>query len=255
MWVKCQSIASLSKFILLHLINILLLSDYEHLIQLFVGGCMHVLFTSFVFVCVYWCPTHILLYFWFCFLHLVYPMLPVSLDWPFFISSSVFSNVYLIHSNNICNCKLFYSRWFSSLLSYYHLHQNHHYLLQNLLHYRIILQVLPHCFQNLLHHRKTLHIHHNCQLRTMVALCNMLNTKKGRTGLHTCFLLVFLRTDRLSGMCTTNDLNINKYMLYCISSGCPRDLQAFQISVYKNIARPISLTGSLLCHHTDTTHG
>jgi hypothetical protein len=23
----------------------------------------------------------------------------------FFISSSVFSNVYLIHSNNICNCK------------------------------------------------------------------------------------------------------------------------------------------------------
>jgi hypothetical protein len=39
----------------------------------------HVLFTLFVFVCVYWCPTHIMLCVCFVFLRLVYPMLPVSL--------------------------------------------------------------------------------------------------------------------------------------------------------------------------------
>jgi hypothetical protein len=43
----------------------------------------HFLFTLFVFVCIQWCPTHILLYFCFVFLCLVYPMLPVSLDCPF----------------------------------------------------------------------------------------------------------------------------------------------------------------------------
>jgi hypothetical protein len=37
---------------------------------------------------------HIL--FLFRFLRLLYPMLPVSLDWPFLIAPSVFSNVYLI---------------------------------------------------------------------------------------------------------------------------------------------------------------
>jgi hypothetical protein len=40
---------------------------------------MHVLFTSFVFVYVKCCPTHIVLCFFFIFLRLVYPMLPVSL--------------------------------------------------------------------------------------------------------------------------------------------------------------------------------
>ena len=44
----------------------------------------HALFTLFVLVCIQWCPTHI-----------VYPMLPVSLDCPFLIAPSVFSNVYL----------------------------------------------------------------------------------------------------------------------------------------------------------------
>ena len=39
----------------------------------------HVLFTLFEFVCVYWCPTRIML----CFVCLVYNMLPVCLDCPF----------------------------------------------------------------------------------------------------------------------------------------------------------------------------
>ena len=33
--------------------------------------------------------------FWFVFLRLVFLLLPVSLDYPFFIAPSVFSNVYL----------------------------------------------------------------------------------------------------------------------------------------------------------------
>ena len=54
----------------------------------------HVLFTLFVFVCVKWCPAHIVLYYCFVFLHIVYPVLPVSLDCTFLIAPSVFSNVY-----------------------------------------------------------------------------------------------------------------------------------------------------------------
>ena len=48
----------------------------------------HVLFTFFVFVCVWWRPQHILLYFCFVCLRLVYTLLPVL------IAPSVFSNVY-----------------------------------------------------------------------------------------------------------------------------------------------------------------
>jgi hypothetical protein len=59
----------------------------------------HIAFTLFVFVCVLWCPTHIALCFCFVFLYLVYPMLSVSLDCPFWLLHSVFSNVYLIYSN------------------------------------------------------------------------------------------------------------------------------------------------------------
>jgi hypothetical protein len=56
----------------------------------------HVLFRLFVFVCVQWCSTHLVLCFCFVFLlRLVYPMLPVSLDCTFLIVHSVFSNVYL----------------------------------------------------------------------------------------------------------------------------------------------------------------
>jgi len=44
---------------------------------------------------IYWCPTQIVLCFCFICLRLVYPMLPVSLDCPFSIAPSVFSNVYL----------------------------------------------------------------------------------------------------------------------------------------------------------------
>ena len=42
-----------------------------------------------------WWPTHIVLCFCFVFLRLVYPMLSISLDCPFLIAPSVFSNVYL----------------------------------------------------------------------------------------------------------------------------------------------------------------
>ena len=55
----------------------------------------YVLFTLFVFVCAQWCPKHIVLCFCFVFLSLVYPLLPVSLNCPFLIVSSVFSDVYL----------------------------------------------------------------------------------------------------------------------------------------------------------------
>ena len=57
----------------------------------------HVLFTLFVFVCALWCPTYIVFCFCFVFLRLVYPMLPVSLDCPFLIAPSVFSNVYFTY--------------------------------------------------------------------------------------------------------------------------------------------------------------
>jgi len=51
----------------------------------------HVLFALFVLICVQWCPTHIVLCFCFVFLRLVYHMLPVSLEYHFFIAPSVLS--------------------------------------------------------------------------------------------------------------------------------------------------------------------
>ena len=67
----------------------------------------HVLFALCVFVCTWWCLTHIVQWLCFAFLRLVYPMLPVPLCFssscvPYFASSSVpvlialsvFSNVY-----------------------------------------------------------------------------------------------------------------------------------------------------------------
>jgi hypothetical protein len=57
----------------------------------------HVLFTLFVFVCILWCPMLIVLCFCFVFLRFVYHnMLPVSLDCPFLIAPSVFSNINLV---------------------------------------------------------------------------------------------------------------------------------------------------------------
>ena len=55
-----------------------------------------VLFTLFVFVCVQWCPTHIVFCFLFCFSSSC--MLSVSLDCPFFIVPLVFSYVYLTYN-------------------------------------------------------------------------------------------------------------------------------------------------------------
>ena len=48
----------------------------------------------FLFICVWWCPTHIVPCFSFVFLRIVCPVLPVSQDYPFLIDLSVFSNVY-----------------------------------------------------------------------------------------------------------------------------------------------------------------
>ena len=78
----------------------------------------------FVFVYVWWCPTHVMLCFCFVFLHLVYPMLSVSLGCVvfllcfssscvpyvasyselsfFFIAPSVFSDVYLQNFLQFC---------------------------------------------------------------------------------------------------------------------------------------------------------
>ena len=62
----------------------------------------HVKFTLFLSLHM-WCPTHNVLCFSFVCLRLVYHMLPVSLDCPFVIASSVFSNGYL------CICKQLHS--------------------------------------------------------------------------------------------------------------------------------------------------
>ena len=55
--------------------------------NLFVGGRMSYLryLCLFVFVCVQWCSTHLVLCFCFVFLRLVYLMLPIALDFPIFI--------------------------------------------------------------------------------------------------------------------------------------------------------------------------
>ena len=58
---------------------------------------VHVLFTLFVFVCIQWCPTHIVLCFCFVFLRGVYPKMSVSLDGPFLFAPSIFSNVDVTH--------------------------------------------------------------------------------------------------------------------------------------------------------------
>jgi hypothetical protein len=61
--------------------------------QLFVGGLMSYVF----FVCLHIVlSTTYCVVFLFCFLRLVCPMLPVSLDCPFLIAPSVLSNVYLL---------------------------------------------------------------------------------------------------------------------------------------------------------------
>ena len=65
----------------------------------------HVLFRLFVFVCVWWCRTHIVLCFCFVFLRLVYHMLPVSLDCSFLIAHSVFFNVYILASYLTLRCQ------------------------------------------------------------------------------------------------------------------------------------------------------
>ena len=54
----------------------------------------NVLFTLFVFACAQWCPSHNVFSI---FLRLVYPMLAVSLECPFLISLSLFSNMYLYY--------------------------------------------------------------------------------------------------------------------------------------------------------------
>ena len=52
--------------------------------QLFVRGLMSYL--RYLYLLAKWCPTHIVLCFYFAFLCLVYTMVPVSLDFPFLIA-------------------------------------------------------------------------------------------------------------------------------------------------------------------------
>ena len=61
----------------------------------------HVLFTLCIFVCLQWCPTHIVLCFCFVFLRLMYPVLPVSLDCPFLIATAIFSDVYVLYISTL----------------------------------------------------------------------------------------------------------------------------------------------------------
>lgn len=67
----------------------------------------HVLSMIFVFVGVYWYPTHIVLCFCFCCLPLVWPTLPVSLDCQLLITPMVFFNVYVLLSSFYCILRLF----------------------------------------------------------------------------------------------------------------------------------------------------
>ena len=61
----------------------------------FMFAVLYDLFTLFVFVCVQCCPAHIVLCFCLVFFVLcTVNLLPVSLDFPFFIAPSVFSNVH-----------------------------------------------------------------------------------------------------------------------------------------------------------------
>jgi hypothetical protein len=59
----------------------------------------------------------------FVFLHLVCPMLPVSLDFPSLVASSVFSNVYILHYKNEY-CKDFWIFKILHLNSKYHTTKN-----------------------------------------------------------------------------------------------------------------------------------
>jgi hypothetical protein len=77
--------------------------------MLFVGGLVSYL--RYLCLCGYGCVQHILCCV-FCFVWLplcfVYPMLPISLDCPFVIAPSVFSNVHLhqMHYNHKQQCKM-----------------------------------------------------------------------------------------------------------------------------------------------------
>ena len=63
----------------------------------FTSSCLYEgIFTLFVFACVYWCPTHVVLCLCSVFLRLVCPLFPVSRDFPLLIAPSVFSNVYYL---------------------------------------------------------------------------------------------------------------------------------------------------------------
>ena len=68
-----------------------------------VGRRAHVLFTLYVFAYVQWCPTHSVLCFCFVFHRLVYPMLPVFLDRPFFLLPLRYSLTFLYYAEITIN--------------------------------------------------------------------------------------------------------------------------------------------------------
>ena len=80
---------------------------------------MPYLLTLFVFICIQWCSPHIAL----CFvcLRLVCPMLPVSLDCPFLIVPSFFSNVYLlVEVSMLCYLFAYFEVSFRFVNNWYH---------------------------------------------------------------------------------------------------------------------------------------
>jgi hypothetical protein len=80
----------------------------------------HVLFTLFVFVCIYWCPTHIVLCFCFVFLRLV-AYVASFYGLSILVDPSVFSNVYYLFVGKWYSksSKVTYAWWRLTLLYFY----------------------------------------------------------------------------------------------------------------------------------------
>ena len=78
------------------------ISEQQDILFVFTSSCS-CLFIFSVFVCAEWCPTRIVLCFSLDFLGIVYAILPVLLDCPFLVPSSVVAYVYLRHKRDDFN--------------------------------------------------------------------------------------------------------------------------------------------------------
>jgi len=91
-----SNLSSLYVFVLLITKQYIMSNSSSILYGCFTGGrLMSYLRYLCVCLCIVVSNTYYVVFFCFSCLRLVYPMLPVSLDCPFFIALSVFSNVYL----------------------------------------------------------------------------------------------------------------------------------------------------------------